>query len=105
MAIREAVDLHQQLAADQPAAFNPDFANSLNNLSLDLSALGHQEEALTAIQESVELYRQLAADQPAALNPDLARSLHNFSHHLSDLGHREEAMQATQEAHAYAGEQ
>jgi len=41
IAIQEAVELRRQLAADQPAAFNPDLAMSLNNLSLCLSDLGH----------------------------------------------------------------
>jgi tetratricopeptide (TPR) repeat protein len=70
---------YRQLAADRPAAFNPDLAMSLNNLSNRLSDLGHREDALTAIQEAVELYRKLAADRPAAFNPDLAMSLNNLS--------------------------
>ena len=87
MAIQGAVELYQQLAADQPATFNPALAMSLNNLSSLLSNLGHQEDALMAIQEAVKLRRQLTADQPVAFNPDLAMSLNNLSLHLSDLGH------------------
>ncbi|KAG8741262.1 hypothetical protein FRC12_015731 [Ceratobasidium sp. 428] len=33
-AIEEAVQLCRQLAADRPAAFTPDLADSLNNLSI-----------------------------------------------------------------------
>jgi hypothetical protein len=62
IAIQEAVELRRQPAADRPAAFNPDLAMSLNNLSICLSNLGHQEEAPMAIQETVKLCRQLAAD-------------------------------------------
>src|SRR5882672_7567644 len=69
-AIQEAVKLHQQLAADRPAAFNSDLARSLHNLSNCLFAMGHREEALMAIQKAVELHRQLAAGQPAAFNQD-----------------------------------
>jgi len=70
-AIRDAVDLHRQLAADSPDTFNPNLAASLNNLSLRLSNLGHRERALEVIQEAVDLRRQLAADRPDAFNPDL----------------------------------
>src|SRR5207253_555482 len=84
-AIQEAAELYQQLAADQPAAFNPNLAMAFNILSNHLSDLGHRDDALKAIQEAVELYQQLAADQPAAFNPDLADSLNNLSVHLSVL--------------------
>jgi tetratricopeptide (TPR) repeat protein len=78
-AIEEAVQLYRQLAADRPAAFTPDLAMSLNNLSSDLSDLGRREDALKAIEEAVQLRRQLAADRPAAFTPDLAMSLNNLS--------------------------
>jgi tetratricopeptide (TPR) repeat protein len=56
-AIQEAVEFYRRLAADRPAAFNPDLAMSLNNLSNCLSDLGcREEEALQAIQEAVEFY-------------------------------------------------
>jgi tetratricopeptide (TPR) repeat protein len=92
-AIQEAVKLRRGLAADRPAAFNPDFATSLNKLSVDLSDLSRQEETLQAIQEAVELRRRIAANRPAAFNPDLATSLTNLSIRLSDLDRREEAEQ------------
>jgi len=96
-AAREDVALMRDLARDQPNAFNPDLARSLNNLSNPLSDLGHREEALEAMWECVPLYRDLVRDWPNAFNLDLARSLNNFSICLSDLGHREEALQAAQE--------
>src|ERR1700729_3560483 len=86
-AIRDAVDLLQQLAADHPDTFNPALAESLNRLSHSLSNLGHRERALEVIQQSVNLYRQLAEDRPDAFNPNLATLLNNFSLRLSDLGH------------------
>jgi tetratricopeptide (TPR) repeat protein len=57
-AIRDAVDLLRQLAADRPDTFNPDLAGSLNSLSNHLSNLGHRERALEVIQEAVDLRRQ-----------------------------------------------
>jgi tetratricopeptide (TPR) repeat protein len=54
-AIRDAVDLLRQLAADCPDTLNPDLAGSLNSLSNCLSNLGHPEHALEVIQEAVDL--------------------------------------------------
>src|ERR1700729_3056887 len=87
-AIRDAVDLLRQLAAERPDTFNPDLAGSLNDLSFRLSDLGHRERALEVIQEAVDLQRKLAADHPDVFNRYLAVSLHNLSLSLSDLGHR-----------------
>ena len=95
---QEAVDLYRQLAAERPAAFNPDLAESLNNLSIGLSDLGHREQALEVSREAMYLYRQLAAKRPAAFNADLAMSLNNLSVDLSGLGHREQALKAIREA-------
>src|ERR1700683_3846830 len=94
IAIQEADKLCRQLAADQPVRFNPALALFLNNLSGNLSDLGHREDALTPIQEAVKLRQRLAADQPAVFDPDLAMSLHNLSLCLSDLGCREDALTA-----------
>jgi Tetratricopeptide repeat len=53
------------LAAARPAAFRPDLATSLNNLSNTLAELGRREDALAAIDEAVEVYRELAAKTPS----------------------------------------
>ena len=97
-AAQEAAALYRQLAAQQPEAFLPNLAASLNNLGSMLSALGRREEALAATREAAELYRQLAAQQPDAFLPDLATILNNLGIMLSDLGRREEALAAAQEA-------
>ena len=91
MAIQEAVRLHRQLMADRPAAFKPDLAHSLSDLSLCLSDLCHQEDALMAIQEAVKLYQHLAAERPAVFNSKLAKSLRILSKCQSALGHQEDA--------------
>jgi len=98
VAIREAVELYRQLTKGRPAAFNPDLANSLHNLSSCLSDLGHREDALATIREAAELYRQLANDRPAAFDPDLVISLNNLSIHPKDMGHREDTLAAVREA-------
>ena len=58
-----------------PAAFRPDLAPSLNNLSADLAGLGRQEDALAAIQEAVTIRRELAARWPDVYHQELERSL------------------------------
>ncbi|KAG9121575.1 POC1 centriolar protein A, partial [Ceratobasidium sp. 392] len=94
----EAVKVYERLSADEPAAFTPTLADSLNNLSIHLSDLGRREEALATIEEATQLIRQLAADRPAAFTPVLANSLNNLSLCLSDLGRREDALATVEEA-------
>ena len=56
-AVREAVELFQQLAADpgRPGIFNEGLASSLNGLSARLSRLGYHGHALEVIQEAENL--------------------------------------------------
>ena len=54
--------LRWQLAANHPAAFNPDLAMSLHNLGIYLSRVGRREYSLLAFEEAVELYQQLAVE-------------------------------------------
>ena len=64
-----------ELAAANPAAFLPDLAASLNNLSVRQSGTGDRTGALASITEAVAIRRELAAANPAAFLPDLASSL------------------------------
>jgi len=97
-ATQEAVGIYRGLAEQNPQAFLPYLAGSLNNLGNRLSELGRREEALTATQEAVGIYRGLAEQNPQAFLPYLAGSLNNLGGMLSALGRREEALAATQEA-------
>ena len=91
------VTLHRALAADHPAANQPDLATALGNLGIHLGRLGRHREALEASQEAVTLYRVLAADNPAAHEPDLAIALDNLGAYLYKFGRHREALEATQE--------
>ena len=86
------------MAAANPAAYEPDLAMSLNNLSGRLGDAGRRDEGLAAIEEAVEVYRRLAAANPAAYEPDLASSLNNLSVDLGDAGRRDEAERFQAEA-------
>jgi tetratricopeptide (TPR) repeat protein len=59
-AIQQAVEIQRKLAVEHPAAFNPNLATFLGNLSNCLSDMGRRDEALEAIQQAVEIRRKLA---------------------------------------------
>jgi tetratricopeptide (TPR) repeat protein len=97
-ATEEAVALYRQLARDNPATLEPEYATSLNELAIQLSGLGRQEDALIAEEEAVALYRRLARDNPATFEDGLAGSVDNLSNWLFNVGRREEALAASEEA-------
>jgi tetratricopeptide (TPR) repeat protein len=97
-ATEEAVRIYRKLSEQNPQAFLPDLAMSLNNLGAMLSELGRREEALKATEEAVKIRRKLSELNPQAFLPDLASSLNNLGNRLSALGRREEALKATEEA-------
>ena len=97
-AIREAVEIHRRLAAQNPAWYEPALALILNNLSNHLSEAGDGAGALAAIRESVEIRRRLLAQNPARYEPDLALSLNSLSNHLSEAGDGAGALAAIRES-------
>ena len=76
--ITEAVDIYRRLAQANPAAYLPDLATSLNNLSNPAGRTGDRAGALASITEAVDICRRLAQANPAAYLPDLAMSLNNL---------------------------
>jgi tetratricopeptide (TPR) repeat protein len=84
-AIREAVDIHRQLATANPARFEPDLAACLNTLSIVLADTGDRANALAAIREAVDLNRRLAKADPARFEPYLAKCLYNLSRQLGKM--------------------
>ncbi|REG24498.1 tetratricopeptide (TPR) repeat protein [Archangium gephyra] len=95
---REAVGIRRTLAESDPAAFQADLAESLNDLGNALLGLGRHEEALAAAREAVELLRPLAQRDPYAFQGHLAASLGNMGNMLGELGRYEEALAAIQDA-------
>ncbi len=71
-------------------------ARILNNLSIQLSAVGRDDDALAAIERSVELYEPLVQTNAAAYTPDLARSLNSLSIRLSAVGRDDDALTASE---------
>ena len=97
--ISQQVTHYRADAIDEESDFlQSGLARLLNNLSVYLSALGREEDALTANQEATSIYRQLARDYPSAFRCDLASSLSNLSVYLGALGREEDALAASEEA-------
>ncbi|MEU1480958.1 tetratricopeptide repeat protein, partial [Streptomyces sp. NPDC005760] len=96
--ITEATELYRTLAQANPAAYLPNLATSLNNLSNRQSDTGDRDAALTSITEAVDIRRTLAQANPAAFLPDLAMSLNNLSNRQSDTGDRDAALTSITEA-------
>ncbi|MGX1968362.1 tetratricopeptide repeat protein, partial [Streptomyces anulatus] len=64
-----ATDTRRQRARVNPAAYVPDLATSLHNLSMRYGAVNRADEALAAEQEATEIRRELAQVNPAAHVP------------------------------------
>ncbi|WIN00121.1 tetratricopeptide repeat protein [Actinoplanes oblitus] len=94
----EAVTIRRRLAEQNPDAYLPDLAASLNNIGTSLSELGRREQALAPAEEATGIYRRLAEQNPDAYLPDLAGSLNNLGTRLSGLGRREQALAPAEEA-------
>ena len=97
-AAREATNLFRVLDGQNPAAYTPRLAGSLNNLASSQAENGQLHEALKTAQEATDLYRTLAEHNPAAYTPDLARSLNNLAIRQADNGRQHEALKTAQEA-------
>jgi len=97
-AAQRAAEIYERLAKQNPGAFEPHLAMSLNNQGAFYSELGRREEALRMAQRATEIYARLAKQNPGAFGPDLAMSLHNLGNRYSELGRREEALGAAEPA-------
>ena len=69
----------RELAKQNPEAYNPDMAMTLNNLGNLLSNTNHLKQAQAYYEEALEIYRELAKQNPEAYNPYVAMSLNNVS--------------------------
>ncbi|MEV0926868.1 hypothetical protein AB0I99_17375, partial [Streptomyces spongiicola] len=89
-ATEEAVEIYHRLAADNPAAFEPDLAASLSVLAVILAAGGELPSALRATGEAVELYRRHIGTLPSAF-PRLHVVLGLQAQLLDGVGRQQEA--------------
>jgi nucleoside phosphorylase len=93
-----AVTVYRGLVEENPGAYLPDLAKSLNNLGVTLSELGRREEALNVTMEALGIRRRLVEENPGAYLPDLAKSLNNLGSRMSESGQYEESLAVAEEA-------
>ena len=94
----EAVRLHRELAATDPARYTPHLARALADLGISLRGREPHDEGLAPGLEAVQLNRELAATDPARHTPDLARSLTDLGISLRGRAAHGEALAVTSEA-------
>ena len=88
----------RDLAQQNPAAYLPYVATTLNNLGLLYGATQRLAEAEPAYQEALQIRRTLAQQNPAAYLPDVAMTLNNLGVLYRATQRLEAAEQAYQEA-------
>ena len=74
-AYNEALQLYRELAQNNPSAYNPYVAGTLNNLANLYRARNELDKAEEAYNEALQLRRELAQNNPSAYGIDLARTI------------------------------
>uniref|UniRef100_UPI0028E23087 tetratricopeptide repeat protein n=1 Tax=Porphyromonas endodontalis TaxID=28124 RepID=UPI0028E23087 len=95
----EALQIRRELAQQNPEAYLPDVAESLNNLGVLLSDTDDLKRAQDYYEEALQIRRELAQQNPEAYLPDVATSLNNLTILYLELEKKEDAEKAYQEAH------
>src|SRR5271165_3893844 len=76
--LQELLRHRRELAAQNPAAYRPDLAATLNNLGALYADTHRFADAEAALKEAAGIRRELAAQNPAAYRPDLTATLNNL---------------------------
>ncbi|EJD07143.1 TPR-like protein [Fomitiporia mediterranea MF3/22] len=76
----------------------PHLGRAYEMLSLRLSKLGQQKDALNAIESSIEIFKELVEQKPRWHEPGLAQSLVTQSIAFAKAGRRKEALVSAEEA-------
>ena len=74
-AYQEALDIRRQLAKTNPAAYQPDVAETLNNLAILHVITNNPRQALNEVDEAIGINRERWKTNPTVAADDLARSL------------------------------
>ena len=93
---QRVVEVYRVRASKTPMALS-DLITALNTLSMRLSEMGRQDQALETCKEAVDIYRKFAPG-PRGADPDLAALLVSYSVRLSGVGRWDEAASANHEA-------
>ena len=94
----EALQIHRELAQQNPEAYLPKVATSLNNLGVLLSDTNDPKKAQDYYEEALQIHRELAQQNPEAYLPKVATSLNNLGVLLSDTNDPKKAQDYYEEA-------
>ena len=86
------------LSKQNPEAYKPNLADTLNNLGNLLHATNELEQAQSYYEEALKIRRELAELDPKAYKPDLARALNNLGNLLRATNVLEQAQSYYEEA-------
>ena len=75
----KVLKIRQRLANDNPKAYGPDVAHTLNNLALLYSDTQRFTEAEDMYKQALEICQRLAKDNPKAYEPGVAKTLNNLA--------------------------
>lgn len=90
---KQALEIYQRLASENPDRFEADFATSLSNYASFLSEAGRNDEALNLAKRALAIRQRLPSKKnPYRFESDLAASLGNYANRLSDAGRNDEAL-------------
>ena len=96
------MQIDRALAKENPAAYLPDVAITLNNLANLHSDKNEFAAALEKYEEALQIRRALAKENPAAYLPDVAMTLNNLAVLHSDKNELAEAEEKYEESlHIY----
>ena len=101
-AYKEAADIRRALAAQNPAAYRPDLAQTLDSLGALYDDTHRLADAEAAYKEAADIQRALAAQNPAAYRTDLAQTLNNLASLYRDMHRYHNAKVVEAEARAAA---
>ena len=95
----EALQIHRELAQQNPEAYLPKVAGSLNNLGNLLRNTNNLKKAQDYYEKALQIRRELAQQNPEAYKPDVAMTQQNLTILYLGLGKKEDAEKAYLEAH------
>ena len=94
----EALQIHRELAQQNPEAYLPDVAISLNNLGVLLRDTNDLKKAQDYYEEALQIRRELARKNPEAYLPDVATSLNNLGNLPRNTNNLKKAQDYQEEA-------
>ncbi|MDR1198680.1 MAG: tetratricopeptide repeat protein, partial [Prevotellaceae bacterium] len=99
---REALQTYRELAANNPQAYLPDLAMTLNNLGILQSDINDYTKAEASYREALQIRRELAASNPRAYLPDVAMTIASLAlFYQADVPDKEQSVRYAEEVLSY----